>query len=396
MKSRKNEKEDLLGFKRMGRFEYFYTLLPLAIISSVLDFFDVFDKYPVLTMIVLVVIIILWIVSGIKRFHDLDMSGWNCLRFLIPIYNIVIGLKLLFRKGTNGANTYGEDPLIQNSEIKIAETKITKERNQSLDVSIESKWEWKAWEISTMFFAICGIFSFVLLIIVLPDSSSVSTPPVPISEDVPAVYNYREPNKKEQVPSTPALDNYKKSSEDSRTETGSTESETAIDLKTDDKTQIAIDEILATWNLAIEFPSESWVFTGKNESKPGATVFEFYRDAVVDTKDKPINPYIGFIFENVDAKTDFVNFYINKKKQMPLEIENSLSNIESYPISKYGTGSTGTHTLDEEHTVVIFYAIYKTAGLTIVMDSTSDVFSQVEKEFYDTLKSADFFQGSGQ
>ncbi|MBS9784394.1 DUF805 domain-containing protein [Candidatus Gracilibacteria bacterium] len=46
-----------------------------------------------------------------KRFHDLNYSGWMYLFTFIPIVNIILGLILLFGKGTDGENQYGPDPL---------------------------------------------------------------------------------------------------------------------------------------------------------------------------------------------------------------------------------------------------------------------------------------------
>lgn len=55
----------------------------------------------------------LWagIAITIKRFHDLDKSGWHFLLLGIPLVNLYFGWILLFKKGTYGANSYGADPL---------------------------------------------------------------------------------------------------------------------------------------------------------------------------------------------------------------------------------------------------------------------------------------------
>lgn len=47
----------------------------------------------------------------VRRCHDLDKSGWWALLCLIPFVNIIFSIYLLFFKGTDGANRYGEDPL---------------------------------------------------------------------------------------------------------------------------------------------------------------------------------------------------------------------------------------------------------------------------------------------
>ena len=49
----------------------------------------------------------------VKRLHDLDRPAWHWWRLLVPIYNIYLGLVLLFKEGTIGPNTYGNDPIIR-------------------------------------------------------------------------------------------------------------------------------------------------------------------------------------------------------------------------------------------------------------------------------------------
>jgi len=52
----------------------------------------------------------------IGRLHDLNYSGWISIPFLlvalfVPPLGMIAGLYLLFKKGTEGKNKYGEDPL---------------------------------------------------------------------------------------------------------------------------------------------------------------------------------------------------------------------------------------------------------------------------------------------
>ena len=59
------------------------------------------------------------IIITTKRFHDLNKSGTSYLLLLIPIYNIILSLKLLFERGTSGTNNYGEDPrFFENRRLK--------------------------------------------------------------------------------------------------------------------------------------------------------------------------------------------------------------------------------------------------------------------------------------
>lgn len=45
------------------------------------------------------------------RLHDLDRPTWWIVGMIIPVVNMVLGLFLLFAKGTAGPNRYGPDPL---------------------------------------------------------------------------------------------------------------------------------------------------------------------------------------------------------------------------------------------------------------------------------------------
>lgn len=47
----------------------------------------------------------------IRRLHDLDRPTWWIVGNFIPLVNCVLGLYLLFAKGTDGPNQYGPDPL---------------------------------------------------------------------------------------------------------------------------------------------------------------------------------------------------------------------------------------------------------------------------------------------
>ena len=45
-----------------------------------------------------------------KRLHDLNMSGWNQLGFLIPLFGWFFRLYVFVRRGTDGPNDYGRQP----------------------------------------------------------------------------------------------------------------------------------------------------------------------------------------------------------------------------------------------------------------------------------------------
>jgi uncharacterized membrane protein YhaH (DUF805 family) len=47
----------------------------------------------------------------VRRLHDLDRSGSHVFLLAIPIYNVYLECVLLFKRGTDGSNRYGEDPV---------------------------------------------------------------------------------------------------------------------------------------------------------------------------------------------------------------------------------------------------------------------------------------------
>ena len=56
----------------------------------------------------------------VQRLHDLDKTGWLYLLFLVPLLNIFFGLYVLFARGTQGANRFGNPPPPNSTGVKIA------------------------------------------------------------------------------------------------------------------------------------------------------------------------------------------------------------------------------------------------------------------------------------
>jgi len=48
--------------------------------------------------------------AWIRRFHDLDQSGWMALLCFVPVVNLLALLLLIFAPGTRGPNRYGVQP----------------------------------------------------------------------------------------------------------------------------------------------------------------------------------------------------------------------------------------------------------------------------------------------
>ena len=102
---------------RSSRKEYcvfylFSTLLNIvAFVLDILVFDHEFngDFTPTLMLSFLLTLLPLFSVS-IRRFHDLDMSGWFLLLHLIPFVGWLVTLMILVGRGTEGDNEYGPEP----------------------------------------------------------------------------------------------------------------------------------------------------------------------------------------------------------------------------------------------------------------------------------------------
>lgn len=105
---------------RLNRKSYIYRSLflslVLCIVQGVLTFAtNTIDALELLFAVVAFGFSLFSFVSNImmdvRRLHDLDLSGWWMLLMLVPLVNIFFALYMLFFKGTEGPNQYGDDPL---------------------------------------------------------------------------------------------------------------------------------------------------------------------------------------------------------------------------------------------------------------------------------------------
>jgi len=113
--------KDLFSMKgRINRQKYFVTSLIIAIVAYAVAFMLGFamgmtgSNSSAAGTLGFVVGIAAAVVQGflvVKRLHDLNKPSRQYWLLCIPLYNIYLGLVLLFVKGTAGTNQYGDDPL---------------------------------------------------------------------------------------------------------------------------------------------------------------------------------------------------------------------------------------------------------------------------------------------
>ena len=101
---------------RASRYELLFVCFAIAAIELILCYFllRIFETYFVFSIALCLTIGLptTWIeiVFDVRRLHDLGKSAWHLLFRLIPIVGqIYLLIILLFFKGQDGANSYGED-----------------------------------------------------------------------------------------------------------------------------------------------------------------------------------------------------------------------------------------------------------------------------------------------
>lgn len=65
----------------------------------------------ILALLVILALIIPGIAVTIRRFHDLDKSGWWILISFVPFLGVILLIYWFTQKGTSGENRFGADPL---------------------------------------------------------------------------------------------------------------------------------------------------------------------------------------------------------------------------------------------------------------------------------------------
>lgn len=107
---------------RLNRKSYiyrsFFLSIVLLVVQGILTFAaETFGALDLLFSIIAFVLGIFQLAAnimiGVRRLHDLDKCGWWMLLLIVPLVNLFFCLYLLFFKGTEGPNEYGDDPLQQ-------------------------------------------------------------------------------------------------------------------------------------------------------------------------------------------------------------------------------------------------------------------------------------------
>jgi|AntAceMinimDraft_16_1070373.scaffolds.fasta_scaffold08091_6 uncharacterized membrane protein YhaH (DUF805 family) len=105
---------------RYNRAKYFWSMLAIeamtwvatvGVMSSAATSGNDLEAVQGVTLLIGIGGMVLMVFPIVKRLHDIGRPGSHYWLLLVPLYSIYLGLALLFKKGMEGTNEYGLDPL---------------------------------------------------------------------------------------------------------------------------------------------------------------------------------------------------------------------------------------------------------------------------------------------
>jgi len=112
-KTTKIKLKELFSSKgRLNRLPYFLIQSALGIMWYKFSYIGrLLGNSDILLLLAVLLVIVFNIFQTSKRLHDIGRPGRNIVLLVIPIFNIYLGFILLFRKGDEEPNEYGENPM---------------------------------------------------------------------------------------------------------------------------------------------------------------------------------------------------------------------------------------------------------------------------------------------
>jgi uncharacterized membrane protein YhaH (DUF805 family) len=102
------------GRASRGQFNWFHlgtlSFVYLCCVQFLSENSPFFSLWYIVFIALLMVLFFAHVSFLIRRFHDVNRSGWNVFLLFIPILNLFIFLGLMIKPGTEGPNKYGADP----------------------------------------------------------------------------------------------------------------------------------------------------------------------------------------------------------------------------------------------------------------------------------------------
>lgn len=96
--------------RRLNRKPYILRIWILCVISLIIQL--VLGTDSPLSLVITLPLTVSSIMMTIRRLHDTEHSGWWYLTMFIPIFNLYTLYLTIFKKGTEGYNSFGADPIV--------------------------------------------------------------------------------------------------------------------------------------------------------------------------------------------------------------------------------------------------------------------------------------------
>jgi hypothetical protein len=131
----------------------------------------------------------------------------------------------------------------------------------------------------------------------------------------------------------------------------------------------------------------------RNEIDPAANkyVLMFKHTPIKDAQGRDIEPAMAIVSEPVTDGSDVVAYSALKRTTTPFTVKKLLTPQDGSLTYKNGVGYEGEYTRgDVLHKVFIAHMRHKDAGIQMICDSTDGVYSHVEQDMRDFLRSITF------
>ena len=104
-------KEAVAGFKlnklfegRIGNMQFLYFVVGAFAVGLLTSFI------PLVNILVGLALMVVGVGVGIRRWHDVGVTGWATLAFFVPIVGLLVVIYLCWKKGDEEGNVYGQVP----------------------------------------------------------------------------------------------------------------------------------------------------------------------------------------------------------------------------------------------------------------------------------------------
>jgi hypothetical protein len=137
--------------------------------------------------------------------------------------------------------------------------------------------------------------------------------------------------------------------------------------------------------------SSNWsLVNNEMDAKSNKFLLLFKRNPVEDPQGRRIEPVIALICEPVTNSSNVIEYSISKRAQVPFNVKKMLTcqgGDFAYPNS---VGYEGEYDKGVIHNVLIGHLRHKEVGVQIICDATDGVYSKVEQDMRNFLRSVNF------